>query len=141
MRLPLLAAVAALLMGCSRDAREVAPPSGLTALRASASPAELPPIVGSWRGTEKAADQFGEYRVEAVFEFRSDGSLSADMDFPEPILKQHYSGEYKFLAEDRIEITLDRWGKTARKFVVVFGEGQMTLTDEKGEDVTFTRVK
>ena len=141
MRIPFLAVVAALLMGCSRDAGEVAPPSGLPTQLAPAPPAESHAVVGTWRGTEKAADEFGEYRVQAVFEFRSDGSLSADMDFPEPILKQHYSGEYKFLAKDRIEITLNRWGKAARMFVVAFGEGQMTLTDEKGEDVTFTRVK
>ena len=135
MRILLLASVAAILVGCSRDAGEVALPSG------HAPPAEPQLIIGTWRGTEKAADEFGEYRVDAVFAFGKDGSIWADMDFPEPILTQHYSGEYKFLANDRIEITLGRWGKAPRKFKVAFGEGRMTLTDEKGEDVAFTKVK
>jgi hypothetical protein len=102
-------------------------------------PGEL--ILGTWRGTEAAADEQGPFLVDAEFEFREDGTLSAELDCPDPLGRQQAFGEYTFPAEGKIAITFSRWGKTPRTFKITFPKGQMVLTDEKGQEKTLTRLK
>ncbi|MFI5338144.1 MAG: hypothetical protein ACHQ5A_15255, partial [Opitutales bacterium] len=108
---------------------------------AESPPAPALPIVGRWRGSEAARDELGPYEVEAWFDFAQDGTVSAEMEFPDPIGRQHYSGDYRLGPDKVLELRLNRWGETPRKFRVSLSDKLMTWEGEKGEVNHLMRVK
>jgi hypothetical protein len=138
-------AAALLLAGCA--ARSVPEPGDAPTARGATPPGETSPgprpvLLGTWRGLESARDEQGSFEVEARFEFGEDGRLSARVEFPDPIGKQWYGGSYKFVADDVVEVRLDRWGDIPRKFKVVVPGEVLTQVGEGGKDVmVLTRVK
>jgi hypothetical protein len=107
----------------------------------AAASVEVLPIVGRWRGTDRGADKQGEYVVEAHYSFEADGTLSAEMDDPLPMGKQHYGGKYRTLAGGELEVRLVRWGEAPRKFKVDVSRDLMIWVDEKGNKIVFQRLK
>jgi hypothetical protein len=79
----------------------------------------------------------------AVWEFGEDGNFSAEMEAPDPICgpdgKFHHFGQYKVVDGGEVEIRSCHWGY--RKYVAAVADDRMVVTDDRGVQSSFTRVK
>jgi hypothetical protein len=97
-------------------------------------------VVGRWKGTSGEGDDQEDYLL-GPYSFEADGKVSAELEFPDPIGKQRYYGKYQTLTAGELEVRLDRWGGSSRKFKFAISGDRMTWVDEKGNKFVFQRLR
>jgi hypothetical protein len=97
-------------------------------------------LVGKWRGVEDARDEMGPYQVEANFDFAADGTITADMEFPDPLGHQLCWGMFRFTAPNVLEVSFGRWHDGPRTYTVTIRGDQMTWSRAQ-ETKTFQRLR